>query len=72
MLCFAKTGHFYSSQTDSGGRFGVPDLGSAEFPFDEQALYGHAVDRGAGGFGRRTSRFKRRTVFVAGDAGYVE
>jgi Sec1 family len=35
-----------------GGRFGEPDLGRAEFPSDEQALYGHAVDRGADGFGR--------------------
>ena len=35
-----------------GGRFGESDLGRAEFPPDEQALYGHAVDRGADGFGR--------------------
>ena len=45
-------GMFIAHRQTQGGRIGKPDLGRAEFPSDEQTLYGHAVDRGADGFGR--------------------
>ena len=35
-----------------GRRPGEPDLGRAQFPADQQALHGHAADRGADGLGR--------------------
>jgi Sec1 family len=53
--CFAKIKLFrfvpiIAHRQTQGGRIGEPDLGRAEFPSDEQALYGHAFDGGADGF----------------------
>ncbi len=43
---------FIAHRQTQGGWVGELDLRRAEFPSDEQALYGHAVDRGADGFWR--------------------
>ena len=44
--------YYIAHRQTQGRRFGEPNLRCAEFPSDEQALYGHAVDGGADGFGR--------------------
>jgi hypothetical protein len=51
ILCLLFFGFTAHGQTQ-GGWSGEPNLGRAEFPPDEQALYRHALDRGAHGLRR--------------------